>query len=163
VLLGIALLVGLAPSAAAAEPPVPASRLDSPMGDLAVLPPAPGAPPETTPMLLVLDADRVAPNLARMSVLRRGSAWDRIAVLDIDLEAGDLDDAWLVDLGESRFALIATSPRGGPEPDRRHNRRVRHDLTPRPRLGDVGRPAVDGPARPAGPRRDRSMGRHGRR
>jgi hypothetical protein len=114
VLLGIALLVGLAPSAAAAEPPVPASRLDSPMGDLAVLPPAPGAPPETTPMLLVLDADRVAPNLARMSVLRRGSAWDRIAVLDIDLEAGDLDDAWLVDLGESRFALIATSPRGAP-------------------------------------------------
>ena len=110
-MLTFTLLVGLAPTAAAAEPTATPSRLDSPMADMAVLPTAPGAEPGTTPMLLVLDADRAAPDIARLSVLRRGSAWDRTTVLDVDLGASDLDDAWLVDLSERRFALIATSPR----------------------------------------------------
>ena len=111
-LLAVTLSIGLAPVAVAAEPPTASSRLDSPMADMAVLPLAPDAPPDSTPMLLVLDADRVVPHIARLSVLRRGTAWDRTTVLDVDLGADDLDDAWLVDLSERRFALIATSPRG---------------------------------------------------
>lgn len=110
--LAVTLLVGLVPAVAAAEPTATPSRLDSPMADMAVLPTDPGALPGTTPMLLVLDADRAAPHIARLSVLRRGSAWDPTTVLDVDLGASDLDDAWLVDLSEHRFALIATSPRG---------------------------------------------------
>ncbi|HEX7346176.1 MAG TPA: hypothetical protein VF253_05255 [Candidatus Limnocylindrales bacterium] len=82
------------------------------MADMAVLPLVTDAAPDTTPTLLVLDADRAAPHIARLSVLRRGSAWDRTAVLDVDLGATDLDDAWLVDLSEHRFALIGTSPAG---------------------------------------------------
>ena len=111
-LLAVTLSGGLAPVVVAADPPTVSSRLDSPMADMAVLPLAPDAPQGTTPMLLVLDADRVSPQLARLSVLRRGTAWDRTTVLDVDLGADDLDDAWLVDLSEHRFALIATSPRG---------------------------------------------------
>jgi hypothetical protein len=113
-LLAVTMSVGLAPAVVAAGSPSTPSRLDSPMADMAVLPVAAGAQPDTTPMLLVLDADRVAPQIARLSVLRRGTAWDRTTVLDVDLGADDLDDAWLVDLSESRFALIATSPRGAP-------------------------------------------------
>jgi hypothetical protein len=108
-LAGTLVVLVLAPVASGAGSPAPASRLDSPMADMAVLPPSADAPPGTTPMLLVLDADRAAPHLARLSVLRRGSAWDRAAVLDVDLAAGDLHDAWLVDLAQGRFALVATS------------------------------------------------------
>ena len=62
--LGIALAVGLVPAAAAADPPTVASRLESPMADMAVIDRPADAPADTTPMLLVLDAGRVEPTTA---------------------------------------------------------------------------------------------------
>ena len=56
-LLGILLAAGLVPGAHAADPVAPTSRLESPMADLAVLDPPTGAPADTTPSLLVLDAE----------------------------------------------------------------------------------------------------------
>ena len=112
--LGIALAAGLVPAAAGAESSAVTSRLESPMADMAVLGPTAGAPQGTTPMLLVLDAERLTPNVARLSILRRASSWERITVLDVDLERDDLDARWLVGLGDDRFALIGTSPMNAP-------------------------------------------------
>ncbi|MFL5685582.1 MAG: hypothetical protein ACJ77D_05960 [Chloroflexota bacterium] len=112
--LGIVLGVGVVPGALAADQPAPQSRLESPMADLAVIDPTPGSPADTTPSLLVLDADRVEPTLARLSILRRGSTWDRVAVHDVELGQTDLDSRWLVGLGERHYALIATSPTTAP-------------------------------------------------
>jgi hypothetical protein len=107
--LGIALAAGLVPAATGAENPATSSRLESPMADIAVIDPPAGAPAETTPLLLVLDAERIAPTMARLSILRRDNAWDRVTVHDVDLERGDLDARWLVGLGDGRYGLIATS------------------------------------------------------
>jgi hypothetical protein len=110
-LLGILLAAGLVPGASAADPTTPVSRLESPMADLAVLDPLPGASAAgTTPSLLVLDAERIEPTVARLSILRRGASWDRVAVHDVELATDDLDARWLVGLGEGRYALIATTP-----------------------------------------------------
>ena len=108
-LLGILLAAGLVPGAHAADPVAPTSRLESPMADLAVLDPPTGAPADTTPSLLVLDADRIEPSIARLSILRRGASWDRVAVHDVELPTDDLVGRWLVGLGEGRYALIATT------------------------------------------------------
>jgi hypothetical protein len=108
--LGITLAIGLVPAVTAAEPPEPVSRLETPMADIAVIDPPPDAAAGSTPMLLVLDADPIAPTMARLSILRRGSAWDRVTVLDVDLERDDLEARWLAGLGEDRYALVATSP-----------------------------------------------------
>ena len=107
--LGIVLGVGSVPTAWAADQPAPQSRLESPMADLAVIPP-PGSAAGTTPSLLVLDADRIEPNQARLSILRRASSWDRVAVHDVELGESDLDSRWLMALGDRHYALIATSP-----------------------------------------------------
>ena len=98
------------PAAVAADPPAPQSRLESPMADLAIIEPAPGSAADTTPSLLVLDAERIDPSQARVAILRRGSSWDRVAVHDVELGLDDLDSRWLVALGERHYALIATSP-----------------------------------------------------
>jgi hypothetical protein len=79
------------------------------MADLAVIPSAPGSSADTTPDLLVLDADPIEPNQARVSILRRASSWDRVAVHDIELGESDLDARWLIALGDRHYALIATS------------------------------------------------------
>jgi hypothetical protein len=113
--LGIALAAGLVPVATAADAAVASNRLESPMADVAVIEPPPGAPADTTPLLLVLDADRIAPTMARLSILSRGGAWDRIAVHDVDLERDDLDARWLVDLGDGRYALVASSAESATE------------------------------------------------
>lgn len=102
------------PGAIAAEPPTPQSRLESPMADLALIEPPAGSTADTTPSLLVLDAARIEPSHARVSILRRSSSWDRVAVDDVDLGEADLDSRWLVGLGERRYALIATSPTSAP-------------------------------------------------
>jgi hypothetical protein len=107
--LGIVLGAGVVPVANAADPP-PQSRLESLMADLAVIPPPPGSAAETTPSLLVLDADRIEPTQARLSILRRDSSWDRVAVRDVELGTSDLDSRWLIALGDRHYALIATSP-----------------------------------------------------
>jgi hypothetical protein len=107
--LGIALAAGLVPAATAADLPAPASRLESPMADMAVIPLPADAPAGTTPMLLVLDADRISPATARLSILERSSSWDRVTVKDIDLQGDDLDARWLVGLGDGRYALVATT------------------------------------------------------
>jgi hypothetical protein len=108
--LGIALAAGLVPAASAAEPQVAASRLEAPMDDIAVIDPPVGASADTTPMLLVLDAERIEPTMARLSILSRARTWDRVTVHDVELERDDLDARWLVGLGDGRFALVATSP-----------------------------------------------------
>ena len=108
--LGILVAAALVPGAAAADPTAPVSRLESPMADIAVLDPLPGTDATTTPSLLVLDGEPIEPTLARLSILRRGTSWDRVTVHDIELPADDLDARWLVGLGEGRFALIATTP-----------------------------------------------------
>lgn len=107
--LGIVLGIGSVSTAWAAGQPAPQSRLESPMADLAVIPP-PGSAAGTTPSLLVLDADRIEPNQARLSILRRDSSWDRVAVHDVELGESDLDSRWLMALGDRHYALIATSP-----------------------------------------------------
>jgi hypothetical protein len=112
--LGIALAAGLVPPAVGAEPAGPISRLESPMADMAVVDPAPDAAPGTTPMLLVLDADRLTPAMARLSILRRAGSWERITVLDVDLGRDDLDARWLIGLDEGRFALVGTNPMHAP-------------------------------------------------
>jgi hypothetical protein len=112
--LGTALAAGLVPAAAGAESSAATSRLESPMADMAILGPTDGATQRTTPMLLVLDAERLTPNSARLSILRRASSWERVTVLDVDLERDDLDARWLVGLGDDRFALIGTSPANAP-------------------------------------------------
>src|SRR6185503_7509798 len=108
--LGIALAAGLVPAASAAAPPVASSRLEAPMDDIAVIDPPVGASADTTPMLLVLDAERIEPTMARLSILSRARTWDRVTVHDVELERDDLDARWLVGLGDGRFALVATSP-----------------------------------------------------
>ena len=108
--LGIALAVGLVPAATAADMPAPSSRLETPMADMAVIDPPEGGPADTTPMLLVLDADRIQPTTARLSILERNSTWDRVTVHDVDLYRDDLDARWLVGLGDGRYALVATTP-----------------------------------------------------
>ena len=112
--LGMALGFGVVPGALAADPPAPQSRLESPMADLAVIPSAPGSSADTTPDLLVLDADPIEPNQARVSILRRASSWDRVAVHDIELGESDLDARWLIALGDRHYALIATSSTTAP-------------------------------------------------
>ncbi|HET8785054.1 MAG TPA: hypothetical protein VFM38_05420, partial [Candidatus Limnocylindrales bacterium] len=109
-LLGILLAAGLVPSTLAADPAPPMSRLESPMADVAVLDPhaAPTAA-GTTLSLLVLDADAIEPTVARLSILRRGTSWDRAVVHDVELGGDDLTARWLVGLGEGRYALIATT------------------------------------------------------
>jgi hypothetical protein len=108
--LGIVLGAGVVPGARAADQ-APQSRLESPMADLAVIPPPPGSLAGTTPTLLVLDADGIEPTQARLSILRRSSSWDRVAVHDVELGENDLDSRWLIALGDRHYALIATSPR----------------------------------------------------
>ena len=110
VVLGILLGIGVVHGAKAADPPAAQSRLESPMADLAVIDQSPGSSADTTPSLLVLDADRIEPTQARLSILRRGSSWDRVAVHDVELGENDLDARWLIALGPRHYALIATSP-----------------------------------------------------
>jgi hypothetical protein len=81
--------------------------LDRPMADVAILSAPDG---QTTPMLLVLYASSPSPSTARVAVLRRNDRWVQAASTDIDLGADGLAARWFVDLGEGRFALIATSP-----------------------------------------------------
>ncbi|HET9084443.1 MAG TPA: hypothetical protein VFN41_08575 [Candidatus Limnocylindrales bacterium] len=108
--LGIILGAGVVPSGLAADQPTPLSRLETPMADLAVIEPAAGSAADATPDLLVLEADRIQATLARLSILRRGSSWDRVAVHDVELGERDLDSRWLIALGDRHYALIATSP-----------------------------------------------------
>ncbi len=110
VALGILLGAAVVPGARAADLPGPQSRLESPMADLAVIDPPVGSAADTTPDLLVLEADAIEPSQARLSILRRGSSWDRVAVHDVELGASDLDARWLIALGARHYALIATSP-----------------------------------------------------
>jgi hypothetical protein len=108
--LGLTLWACLAPSATAAELAPSPNRLETPMADLAILE-APGVDdPSVTPDLLVLETAEPAPAHARLSILRRGEAWDAVAMLDVDLEWNDVTDRWLIAMDAQRFALIATAP-----------------------------------------------------
>jgi hypothetical protein len=109
--LGLTLLATVVPAAVGAEIAPPANRLETPMADLAVLE-APANDPghSVTPALLVLDAADPAPAHARLSVLQRREAWDRIATLDVDFQSDDLSARWLIELGTRKFALVATTP-----------------------------------------------------
>jgi hypothetical protein len=92
-----------------AEPLDSSNSLDRPTADLAIL----DAPDDrTTPLLLVLDAESPAASIARVAIHRRDDAWTPVASTDIELGADDLTARWFVDLGEGRFALVATSPQG---------------------------------------------------
>ncbi len=109
--LGLTLLAAVAPVSVAAEMVPPANHLETPMADLAILEaPLDDAGEPVTPSLLVLDAADPAPAHARLSVLQRRQAWDRVAMLDIDLERDDVTVRWLVALGPRKFALVATAP-----------------------------------------------------
>jgi hypothetical protein len=110
ILVVIPLLHGAQP-AVGAEPVVSPNLLDRPMADLAILP---SLDPETTPLLLILDADSRSPSVARLALLRRDGSWTSVASTEIDLGADDLTARWLVGLDEDRFALVATSPRSAP-------------------------------------------------
>jgi hypothetical protein len=104
-------VIGLVATASAAETAPPLSSLDTPMADVVVLePPLPSETDPATPMLLVLDAAALAPNLAHLSVLERTHAWLPIFGIDLDLERDDLSARWLVGMSTRHFALIATTP-----------------------------------------------------
>jgi hypothetical protein len=110
--------VGLVPPGApvlAADPaPADANPLETPMGDLAVLPPAGGGSQDSTPDLLVLEASPADQAAARLAVLRRTDAWERIALTELALHRDGLDDRWLIGLDDRRFVLVATSSSSTP-------------------------------------------------
>ena len=108
------LVFGLVPPAIAADPAPPANRLNSPIVDLAVLEPSDTSDPDATPTLLVLDAAPPDQRSAHVSILRRAAIWQPVAETDVDLAGDGLADRWLVDLGDRRFALIATTPTSTP-------------------------------------------------
>ncbi len=114
--LGLTLLAAVVPAALGAEMAPPANLLETPMADLAILDaPNDEAGEPVTPALLVLDAADPAPAHARLSVLQRRQAWDRIATLDVDVQSDDLTARWLIALGARKFALIATTPASATE------------------------------------------------
>jgi hypothetical protein len=77
---------------------------DGQLVDMAMLP---AADADATPDLLVLPTSDGA--MADLAILHRGSAWDVLAALEIDLGSADLSGRWLVDLGDGQYALVASS------------------------------------------------------
>jgi hypothetical protein len=114
ILVVTALLHGSQPTVGG-EPALSPNLLDRPMADLAIL----ASPdPETTPLLLILDAESRSPSVARLALLRRDAAWMSVASTEVDLGADDLTARWLVGLDDDSFALIATSPQSAPSTGR---------------------------------------------
>lgn len=103
-----ALSLGVGPStepAAALEPNGSTSRLERPVLDLATLPPAVAGGP---PRLLLLDAETDRRDAVHLEVVERHREWTAVASADVGLGPDWLRARWLVGLGASRFALIAT-------------------------------------------------------
>lgn len=87
------------------EPNDSESRLERPAVDLAVLPPAAAG---AAPRLLLVDAESGGPDTVHLEVVERAREWAAVASADIVLGPDWLHARWLVGLGPSRFALIAT-------------------------------------------------------
>ena len=102
----VAVLWSSAPvdGARALEPNGSSSRLERPIVDLAVLPPAGDAP-----RLLVLDAETTSPDAAHLEAIERGRTWRTVGRAHLWLGSDGLDARWLIGLAPDRFALIATN------------------------------------------------------
>ena len=90
----------------AVEPSGSPNRLDHPYVDLVLLEPA---GPDAAPRLLVIDAGTTIDPI-HLSVLERDREWSEVRSLDVDLdtESRFLDAPWLIPLGPSTVALLAT-------------------------------------------------------
>ena len=109
VVFAVTMAPGFSGTVVGAEPQPPSNQLESPMVDLVVLEPDAGGS-DTTPALLIIDAEGPASDRASLALLQRGDSWERVVELELDLERDGLAARWLVGLDSRRFALIATSP-----------------------------------------------------
>lgn len=87
--------------------------LDRQISDVGFVPRRPGQDPD----LLTLDAASGAPGIpgnTRIVLLRRDVEWSEVTEATVPLSAGvvDAQGPWLVDLGERRFAVVASSSDG---------------------------------------------------
>ena len=93
--------------AVAAEPD---NVLERQFSDVAFVPRGPGQDPD----LLTLDGFTGAPVLPHLALLRRDATWSEVTEATVPLSATSVDagPAWLVDLGERRFAVVAMESDG---------------------------------------------------